>query len=83
MRVTIRGRQNYLRFTIHSWALSIREILERELGEAIYIELEDGENEEPELYINGVQIGSGVPSEEGYLIELIKSAALRLRAKQL
>lgn len=81
MNVAIKGKQTYSRFTLFSWMLFIREILETEIGEKIHVELVDGENDEPELYINDVLICSGVPSEEGYLIELVKSAALRLKTK--
>ena len=74
MKITIRGKPNYWRFTVYSWLLEIKDILSQEIGEEIEVEVLDGESELPELYINEHLIGSGVPGEEGYLIEVIKKA---------
>ncbi|MEM1842929.1 MAG: hypothetical protein QXD75_00145 [Desulfurococcaceae archaeon] len=37
VKVVVRGRNNYWRFTVHSWALEVREILEYELGEPVEV----------------------------------------------
>jgi hypothetical protein len=74
VKITIRGRPNYWRFTVYSWLLEVKDILSQEIGEDVEVEVLDGESELPELYINEHLIGSGVPGEEGYLIEVIKKA---------
>jgi len=79
VKVVVRGRNNYWRFTVHSWALEVREILEYELGEPVEVSVEEGNNEDPEILVNGVPVCLGVPGEEGYLIEIVKKAVLRLR----
>jgi hypothetical protein len=84
VKITIRGRPNYWRFTVYSWLLEVKDILSQEIGEDVEVEVLDGESELPELYINEHLIGSGVPGEEGYLIEVIKKAVeiLGLRSRQ-
>jgi hypothetical protein len=74
VKITIRGKPNYWRFTVYSWLLEVKDILSQEIGEDVEVEVLDGESELPELYINEHLIGSGVPGEEGYLIEVIKKA---------
>jgi hypothetical protein len=74
VKITIRGKPNYWRFTVYSWLLEVKDILSQEIGEDVEVEVLDGESELPELYINEHSIGSGVPGEEGYLIEVIKKA---------
>jgi hypothetical protein len=74
MKVTVKGRNNYWRFTVYSWLLEVKDILEREVGELVEIEVIDGSSEDPELYVNGFLVGTGVPGEEGYLIEIVKKA---------
>jgi UDP-N-acetylmuramyl tripeptide synthase len=76
LRVVVRGRPSYWRFTVYSWLLEVREILEQELGDVVEVACEDSDSEDPEVYLNGYLVGVGVPGEEGYLIELIKKAAL-------
>ena len=79
VRVSVRGRPNYWRFTVYSWLLEVRDILEQELGEPVEVVSEDGDSDDPEVYLNEHLVGVGVPGEEGYLIEVIKKAALELR----
>lgn len=79
MKVTVKGKPNYWRLTVYSWLLEIKGLLEKELNEPLEVEVLNGESEDPELYIDGVLIGAGVPGEEGYLIEIVKKAALTLR----
>lgn len=80
--VKIKGKPGYLRQTLHEWTLCVKEILENELGEPIEIMVEDTENELPSLIINDTYVGSGLPGEEGYLIEIIKYTVKSLRYKQ-
>lgn len=79
VNITVKGRNNYWRFTVYSWLLEIRDILERELGEPVKVDVVEGAGEDPELYVNGYYVGCGVPGEEGYLIEIIKRAVKFLR----
>jgi len=79
VRILVRGRPNYWRFTVYSWLLEVRGILEQELGEPVEVVSEDGDSEDPEVYLDGYLVGVGVPGEEGYLIELVKRVALELR----
>jgi len=79
VRILVRGRPNYWRFTVYSWLLEVRDVLEQELGEPVEVVSEDGDSEDPEVYLDGYLVGVGVPGEEGYLIELVKRVALELR----
>lgn len=79
MRITIKSKPNYWRFTVYNWLLEIKDILESELGEKVEITVVEGDNDEPEFYLNGFFIGMGVPGEEGYLLEIIKKAYYRVK----
>ncbi|MEM0004039.1 MAG: hypothetical protein QXE10_04510 [Desulfurococcaceae archaeon] len=74
MKITVKGRNNYWRLTVHAWLLEVKDILEKEVGEEVEIEVIDGLSEDPELYVDGFLVGMGVPGEEGYLIEIVKKA---------
>jgi hypothetical protein len=74
VKITVKGRNNYWRLTVHAWLLEVKDILEKEVGEEIEIEVIDGLSEDPELYVDGFLVGMGVPGEEGYLIEIVKKA---------
>jgi len=79
LRIVVKGKPNYWRFTLYSWLLEVRDILSLEIGEPVEVLLVDGESDEPELYINGLLVCVGVPGEEGYLIEVVKKAVASLR----
>lgn len=79
MKITIKGKANYWRFTVYNWVLEIKEIIEQEISELVELNVIDGENDDPELYIDDYYIGTGVPGEEGYLIEIIKKAYKQIR----
>lgn len=64
------------------WLLEIKGILEKELNESIHVEVIDGDSEDPEFYVDGYFIGSGVPGEEGYLIEILKKTRRVLRGSR-
>jgi hypothetical protein len=74
VKITVKGRNNYWRLTVHAWLLEVKDILEKEVGEEVEIEVIDGLSEDPELYVDGFLVGMGVPGEEGYLIEIVKKA---------
>jgi hypothetical protein len=78
----VRGRNNYWRYTLYSWLLEVKDVLERELGEPLEVVVLDGDSEDPELLVDGEFIGKGFPCEEGYLIEIIKKALLQLRSSE-
>jgi len=77
--IAVRGKDNYWRHTIYLWLLEVKNILEYELHEPVEIIVLEGDSEDPELIVNNVLVGKGVPGEEGYLIEILKKAILRLR----
>ena len=71
--VTVEGpKDNYWRFTISWWLREIKEIIEREYGIELIIEEVDGEGEFPTIYVDGEPVMTGMPGEEGYLIEVLK-----------
>jgi len=74
VKITVKGRNNYWRLTVHAWLLEVKDILEKEVGGEVEIEVIDGLSEDPELYVDGFLVGMGVPGEEGYLIEIVKKA---------
>lgn len=74
VKIVVKGAENYWRFTIVSWLFDVKDVLEGELNDVLEIRVEEGDNEDPALYVNGRLIGMGVPGEEGYLIEIIKKA---------
>jgi len=74
VKITVKGRNNYWRLTVHAWLLEVKDILEKEVGEEVEIEVIDGLSEDPELYVDVFLVGMGVPGEEGYLIEIVKKA---------
>ena len=82
LRVVVKGRDNYWRFTLYSWVLEVKDLLEKELGENLEVSIEDSDSEDPELYINGYFVGKGIPGEEGYLIEIVKKAYKLMRSEQ-
>lgn len=79
IELKVRGKPGYLKQTLYEWLLHIKEILESELNESIEIVTEDSEEELPSLIINDNYVGSGLPGEEGYLIEIIKHAVRSMK----
>jgi len=82
VRVAVRGRDNYWRYTLYLWLLEVKSVLEHELGEPLEIAVLDGDSEYPELIVEGKVVGEGIPGEEGYLIEILKKALLRIRSSE-
>ena len=77
IRVEIRGPEgDCRRYAIRQWCLEVKDLLEREYGiELVRVEREDGEIS---VFVEGGGAFSGVPGEEGYLLELLKSKMERL-----
>lgn len=78
VKITVKGKDNYDRFTVYSWVLEVKGIIEYETGKFVEVEVIDGDSDEPELYVNDYYVGKGIPGEEGYLIEIIKKALKQL-----
>lgn len=70
--VEIVGKPNYLRWTLREWVKEIKDIIETEYGVSVNIKTVDADNDMPVLRINNEDVFIGLPSEEGYLIEIIK-----------
>lgn len=70
--VEIVGKPNYLRWTLREWVKEIKDIIETEYGMPVNIKTVDADNDMPVLRINNEDVFIGLPSEEGYLIEIIK-----------
>lgn len=76
--VEVRGRglDHHVR-TLLAWLRELREFLEGELEEPLELSFREEDVEHPILYVNGREAFRGLPGEEGYLIELVLSAARR------
>ena len=72
--IEVRGRRGgYYVATLLKWLEELREFLEYELGCEVKVRFEE-EAQYPLLIVNGKLIFEGLPGEEGYLIELIRSS---------
>jgi hypothetical protein len=81
VRVEVRGRRgDYHARTLLTWLNELREFLESELGEEVEVGFAEEDSEYPLLYVNGELVFEGLPGEEGYLIEIIRSARDARRA---
>ena len=77
--IRVRGKRgDYWRFTITSWLYEIKDILEQEYNIKIRIVEEDEYRNLPAILVGDVEVGEGVPDEEGYLIEILKKALDRI-----
>jgi len=73
--IRVRGKRgDYWRFTMTSWLYEIKDILEQEYNIKIRIVEEDEDRNLPAILIGDIEVGEGVPGEEGYLIEVLKKA---------
>ncbi|RLF02108.1 MAG: hypothetical protein DRK00_10475 [Thermoprotei archaeon] len=74
--VEVRGRRgDYHVATLLKWLEELREFLEEELGRRLEVRFVEEDVEYPLLLVDGKLIFEGLPGEEGYLIELIRSSA--------
>lgn len=72
VRVTVKGKHTYERWTLVQWILEIKDIIESEYGVRLIIEEKDSFEDFPVLCINNEEVLIGLPGEEGYLIEVLK-----------
>ena len=70
----VKGHDNYWRFTLASWLREIKWLIEEEYCVRVSIVVEDSSNQDPILLLGDEVILKGIPGEEGYLHEVIKSA---------
>ncbi len=78
IRVEIRGPEgDYWRCTIRQWCLEVKDLLEQEYGIELVV-VERDEDGEISVFVEGEEAFSGVPGEEGYLLELLKSKIERV-----
>ena len=75
-------RDSYWVYTVKQWLYEIKDVIEREIGEEVYVTETAGDNEYPLLRVDGEMVGYGVPGEEGYLIEIIKHSIEELRKRR-
>ncbi|RLE88192.1 MAG: hypothetical protein DRJ96_01380 [Thermoprotei archaeon] len=74
--VEVRGRRgDYHVMTLLKWLGELREFLEEELGRELEVRFREEDVDYPLLIVNGKLVFEGLPGEEGYLIELIRSSA--------
>ncbi|RLF00325.1 MAG: hypothetical protein DRJ57_01045 [Thermoprotei archaeon] len=74
--VEVRGRRgDYHVMTLLKWLGELREFLEEELGRKLEVRFREEDVDYPLLIVNGKLVFEGLPGEEGYLIELIRSSA--------
>jgi len=72
VRITVKGKPTYERWTLVQWILEIKDIIESEYGVRLIIEEKDSFEDLPVLCINDEEVLMGLPGEEGYLIEVLK-----------
>ena len=84
LKIEVRGRKDsYHVQTLLSWLRELRSFLEEEVGRPVTVNFVEEESDAPLLYIEGVLVFEGLPGEEGYLIEIVKSWANRLGTRSL
>ena len=75
VKVEVRGpRDDYHVRTLLAWLSELKGFLEDELSERIQVEFVEEDSRYPLLYVDGELVFEGLPGEEGYLIEIIRSA---------
>lgn len=70
--VTVRGKPNYLRWTLERWFEEVRSIIENEYNIKLEVLVIDNHNDYPIIEANNRIYFEGLPGEEGYLIEIVK-----------
>jgi len=75
VKVEVRGkRDDYHVRTLLAWLGELKGFLEDELSERVEVEFVEEDSRYPLLYVDGELVFEGLPGEEGYLIEIIRSA---------
>ena len=73
VRVTVYGRRgDHWAWTLYTWLLEVKDILEQEYGVKIRAELRELDVDLPVVTVNDEVAFIGVPGEEGYMIEELK-----------
>ncbi len=72
IKITVKGKPTYERWTLVQWVLEIKDIIEWEYNIRLIVEEKDSFDELPVLCINDEEVLIGLPGEEGYLIEVLK-----------
>ena len=83
IEILVKGAKNsyYVR-TIIDWLYEIKDIIEDEYSTRVEIRHAEGSSEIPEVLVCGEFAFSGLPDNEGELIEIIKSIVERKIIKQ-
>jgi len=81
--MAVRGaKSSYYVRTIIDWLYEIKDIIEDEYSAKVVIHYVEEPSEIPEVYVCGEFAFSGLPDNEGGLIEIIKSVVERKIIKQ-
>lgn len=70
--VTIRGKDNYLRWTLVQWFMEIKDIVENEYGIRLKLKVINSDEDYPVIMHGDRVVFEGLPGEEGYFIEILK-----------
>lgn len=81
LKIIVKGKPNYWRWSIYQWLIDYKDILESEYGVVLDVSLIDGENDYPDIVVNNMVVQEP-PFEEGYLIEVLKKALDKVLNKQ-
>ena len=86
VRLRVLYCDDYYGYTLHSWIIEVRDILERELCDEVVVldpVKKSGECREPVyLEADGEIVVEGLPGEEGYLLETLKSLLSRCNGSE-
>lgn len=70
--ISIRGKDNYLRWTLIQWFYEVKDIIENEYGLKLELKVVDSMDEYPVIMYGDKIVFEGLPGEEGYFIEILK-----------
>ncbi|MCS7104227.1 MAG: hypothetical protein NZ954_01495 [Thermofilaceae archaeon] len=78
VRVEVAGRRDdYHAWTLLKWLEELKEFLEGELNEQVEVAFRETDSSYPILFVDSKPVFEGLPGEEGYLIEIIRSSVKR------
>jgi len=73
MKIKILCSDKYWCYTLSSWVYEVKDLIESEFSDDVEVFEETcSDCEDTQLYINGELVLIGIPSEEGYLLEIIR-----------
>lgn len=73
VEISIRGRSNYIKWSLYQWVLGFRDFLANEYGCEIDVKMVDGNEDYPVVIVDSVVINRYV-FDEGFVLEAIKKA---------